>query len=316
MPDTYASDTILATEKAVQRERYETLAPRFKDVLEQCLQFQDESMMTETWSGKCKNYIKENDPPPWDFIMRFSGDMFPLGIWYPVQEMASGQALFSGREEYEQVCQEDLIGNPIMAYDGREEIKLPPLTSFKTISSINELGRIKTVSGFNVREKDHLKVIEWGGGYGNMAKCVWRMRRDGQKISYGLIDTPFFCAIQWLYLSCIFGEDLVYVAKEATTPWAEDKLSIIPAGLIQDIQPDAGYTADLFIALYSLSESSEASQKLVLSRDWFSAPHIILGYQPIDDRFPTAPWLGDQMRATRVGVVTDEKAEFAHVAFV
>ena len=95
-----------------------------------------------------------------------------------------------------------------------------------------------------------------------------------------------------------------------------NKISIMPCGMVEDIHPDTNFKPDLFIATYSLSESSKKAQDLVVGRDWFSAPHLILAYQTGDKRFPTAPWLGEQLLATRENVYLYSDATYAHNCYV
>jgi len=94
-------------------------------------------------------------------------------------------------------------------------------------------------------------IFEWGGGYGNMAKLVKRIF-DNKNLTYILADIPIFCALQWLYLSSVFGEENINVitpTKQAVKP---GKINIISVGSLKLLQ---GFKPDLFLSTWALSES-------------------------------------------------------------
>lgn len=143
------------------------------------------------------------------------------------------------------------------------------------------------------------RVVEWGGGYGNLARIVMS---GNPRCAYAIIDTPVLCALQWIYLSCALGESRVRLAASATDLPEAGEVVLIPAGL-------AGATraaGDLFISTWALSESSPAAQDLVASRGWYGARRLLLAFQDSSAELPDAGRLGalaqrDGARVERIG---------------
>ena len=128
-------------------------------------------------------------------------------------------------------------------------------------------------------------VIEWGGGYGNMAKLF---RRFNNKHTYTIIDTPLFSCLQWLYLSTIFGEDSVKILRNSEESIYKGKINLLPVCFSESID----LYADLFIATWSLSESSKYAQDYVKSEKFFNAEHLLIAYQDRNDDLPDADRVG------------------------
>jgi hypothetical protein len=300
-----ASETELTKTKSKQKEKYDQLISIFVDKLAALLRYDNKSLVTSSWWDRNKEHETKYSPPIFDFIMAFASEMFPATCWAPKKEL---EVVEESLEllNLDEVAEEDLIGDPGIAECSVVEI--PKLTSWKTLQSLYQIAYLKKLTGFDARETSI--IIEWGGGYGNMAKNVWRIKKS--PLTYIMIDTPFFCCLQWLYLSCIFGPESIHLIEESDKPIVEGMINILPCGMLQDYS----FTGDLFIALWSLSESSQEAQQMVLDRDWFGAPHILFSYQLLDERFPTSPWLADQLRATRENVYTDQIAPFAAYAIV
>ena len=65
---------------------------------------------------------------------------------------------------------------------------------------------------FNKKGGDSINsILEWGGGYGNMAKISFEIFKNLN--TYTIIDLPEFIVLQYIYLVSYFGEDNVRIIK-------------------------------------------------------------------------------------------------------
>ena len=158
------------------------------------------------------------------------------------------------------------------------------LTSHNSIHHLYHLIYFQDKAG--VKLDEYNSVLEWGGGYGNMAKIVKRMNRE---MTYTIIDLPLLSCIQWLYLSTILGENEVNIITESKVGIRYGKINILPLGLL----PEQALKTDVFIATWSLSESSKFAQDYVHSVDYFGAGHLLLAFQESSQRLPHASRIRD-----------------------
>jgi hypothetical protein len=124
-------------------------------------------------------------------------------------------------------------------------------------------------------------VVEWGAGYGNLAKLLRRLH--GGPLTYVAIDTPLFACLQWLYLASILGLEAVHLAGEREDRVEPGKVTLVPVQRAGALDVDA----DLFISTWALNESPEPAQDLVVDRDWYDAQHLLLAMHdgvPLADR--------------------------------
>jgi len=105
-------------------------------------------------------------------------------------------------------------------------------------------------------------IVEFGGGYGSLARLIFRL---GFRGTYIIFDLPEFAALQKFYLSSL---DLPNHGTIHWTDSIDEVLSLAP-------QPD------LFVALWSLSETPLALRQLMSPTVLKSRRHLI-AYQ---DRF-------------------------------
>jgi hypothetical protein len=119
-------------------------------------------------------------------------------------------------------------------------------------------------------------VLEWGGGYGCLAKILYKhsAREGGSPVTYILTDAPVMCAIQWLYLATIFSPEQVHIVASPAEGIRAHVFNIVPIGVLAEMP----FFADLFIATWSLSESSLAAVDFVRAQQLFHARIAMLGY--------------------------------------
>jgi hypothetical protein len=136
-------------------------------------------------------------------------------------------------------------------------------------------------------------IVEWGGGYGNLARIITRSRASDQ--TYVIVDNPTFTAIQWLYLSSILGDTAVNVVTDRRRGVVSGAVNLVPTGLLDVVD---GLDVDLFISTWALSESEPPALEHVVSRNWYGASHLLIAYRDVESQdFPAQTRIRSQMEA-------------------
>lgn len=159
---------------------------------------------------------------------------------------------------------EDPVGDPPVTLLPGTDIA----TSANTVHHLHHLLRFEDVTGRQISDFD--TVVEWGGGYGNLAKIVLRLH--GGSPTYVLIDTPVFTVIQWLYLASVMGPDSVVLQTEDDFSLTPGVVNVVPIGLVANLTVEA----DLFISTWALNESTPAAQEFVVDSRWFGADALLV----------------------------------------
>ena len=169
-----------------------------------------------------------------------------------------------GKNEVSHFLIEDGIGKPFI-------ISLKNCSSFVRIQHIYHLVKYCNETGNKV--SDINSIIEWGGGYGDMATILARLNTN---LTYTIIDHPYMSALQYIYAASVLK--------------STDRLNIVPySGNIKkgyinfislnnlDINRD--YSAEMFISTFALTESNENSLDTVINHNFFNADKILIAYQ-------------------------------------
>lgn len=181
------------------------------------------------------------------------------------------------------LLKEDCIGTPPVTtkYGGIE-------TSYNTVHHLHHIA--KFVEHTNCKLTDIKSVVEWGGGYGNLAK-IFKKMKQGEELTYTIIDTPIFSIIQWLYLGSILGETNVNLINEPNQSIAVGKINLLPLNFLENCLIN---NVDLFISTWALSECSDFAQDYILTHQWFNAKHFLLAYHlAVGEAFPFASRVGE-----------------------
>jgi hypothetical protein len=141
-------------------------------------------------------------------------------------------------------------------------------TSSNTVHQMYHLLRYEHAT--RRRVADAATIVEWGGGFGSLARLVVRMHTCAP--TYVVIDTPIFSALQHLYLSAVFGDDRVVLHTAGPVHPQVGRINIVPVGLLGALT----VAADLFISTWALNESTRTAQREVVDRDWFGADALLL----------------------------------------
>jgi len=260
--------------KKEQKIRFESLKKNLPDVYYNLKKNDFDRFITSFWKVQNDKLEKDFIPEiPFSFLKNpvITQTMFVnSGTKWRKSELKFLEKLYSKRK-LKMLLMEDFVGEP-------------PLQNIKFFTSYNSIHHLHHIKKFFVKTGCDLKnlttVIEWGGGYGNLAKIFDRLA-DNKK-TYIIIDTPLMSCLQWLYLATILGLKKVNFIKDLNEKIEFGKINILPICFIDQFK----LKADLFISTWALTESSTYSQEYVLKFNWFDSKHILLGYNDRSTHFP------------------------------
>ena len=155
-------------------------------------------------------------------------------------------------------------------------------TSPNSIHTLNHLSLFEDRTGCILKNKSN--IIEWGGGYGNMAKIFLRINPHA---TYTIIDLPIFTFIQAIYLACIFGKEKINILTERNKEIKNNSINLLPLNekLINSVNFKR---PDIFISTWALSESNDFSQNMVERLKYFNSDYILIGHQIFSETVPFA----------------------------
>ena len=231
----------LAKIKGSQKSRFEALKNRCSRYYIYLSKKDISNFMTPIWGNYSQEIEKAILPSPHFSFLRnriIRTTMFVTagGKW--INEELEFLEKSIPEERLTEILEEDYIGNPIL-------INSEYLTSHNSIHQLYHLMKFQEKTKINL---DRLEsIIEWGGGYGNMAKILRRMLPG---VTYIIIDLPAMSCLQWVYLATIFGEGSVNILPILQNKIEKGKINLLPISFLKDYE----LRTDLFIATWSLSE--------------------------------------------------------------
>jgi putative sugar O-methyltransferase len=178
--------------------------------------------------------------------------------------------------------------NNLKKYLKENRIGGPTISSLKYLTSPNTIHHLNHVALFEEKSKINIKdinnVVEWGGGYGNLAKIF---RRYNKNCTYTIIDLPIFIYIQAVYLSCIYSKDKINIINKTSNEIKKNKINLIPLNktVIRNINFN---NPDIFISTWAISESNKKSQEYVKNLNYFESRYLLLAHQATSDIMPNA----------------------------
>jgi hypothetical protein len=278
--------------KGDQRITFAALSNQFAPTYDLMKRNDINSFVIPYWQGVNAELETELKPaPPFNFLKNhlISLNMFVNGG----DRWLEGQLSFLenrvSRKRLKFLLTEDLAGDPHL-------VSSRYLTSHNSIHHLYTLLRFTEEIGSDFEKIE--TVVEWGGGYGNLAKIF---RRLNPTSTYCIIDTPLFSTLQWVYLSTVLGIENVNLLRQSDHLIQTGKVNLVPLCFVDRLQ----LRADLFLSMWALSESSSAAQDYVISqRRWFDANHLLLAYQDTNKAVPNASRLGEI--ASRAGALTTD----------
>lgn len=262
-----SSQVKLARKKSYQKKIYRKVSQDFEKKYNKLKAYDIKKFMTPLWEKYNTRLEKAILPfPPFSFLQdpTIMITMFVTagGKWLS-KEISYLEKRLS-RKELSYLLEEEYVGDPLLLNSNY-------LTSHTSIHHLYHLIKYLQFSKADFNKIN--TVVEWGGGYGNLTRILRRF--EEKEHTYIMIDTPLFCALQWLYLSSIFGEKEINLIMSPKDKIRKDKINIVSIAFLDNFK----IKADLFISTWALSESSKYSQDFVIKSNWFKADHLLLAYQ-------------------------------------
>ena len=168
---------------------------------------------------------------------------------------------------------ENRLGNPAIT-------SIFWLTSHTSIHHLYHLIRFEQVNKVSLNQTTN--VIEFGGGYGNIAKIY---RRINPSCTYVIIDLPVVCCIQYVYLSTLLGRDSVYFVSDTGDRTRIGKINLVPIRFMEYLEDIPN---GLFVSTWGLSEATAEAQSFIQKKKFFNTKSILLAFQANNDTFQLA----------------------------
>ncbi|HEX2121173.1 MAG TPA: hypothetical protein VHL59_05965 [Thermoanaerobaculia bacterium] len=165
-----------------------------------------------------------------------------------------------GEEVTRRLLREDPIGQPIIT-------TLRYLTSANGAHHAMHLAEYRKATGESFWDSG--SFVEWGGGYGNMARLV---RRMNGRATFTIIDLPELSALQYVYLGALEGETQVHIVDPARPEIRPGKINLVS---VHDVGA-LPLRADAFVSTWALTESPRDAQNDVAQSDFFGARRVLL----------------------------------------
>jgi hypothetical protein len=295
----YAVDTILGINRSFEKNNYEVAREDFKTKHDNIASYGNSKYVLPFWQAMNGILAEEfKDGPPFEFLNHklILNTMFASDKRVAKEELETLENTFLNNY-LRTMLQEHIVGNPMIYDEGY-------LTSCNRIHQLYHIWKFLDQHGLN-SIGSQTSVVEWGGGYGAMA-LLFKEIIPNPKQTYYIIDLPIFCCIQYLYLSTILGKDNVKIVTKPDDI-LDSKINLIPIGLLDEFRDIVSHK-DLFIAMWSLSESSPAAYNLMVETDFLSAKDVMLAFHSNKDvHMPSGSMLyeyaKDKLRLERTGFV-------------
>lgn len=183
------------------------------------------------------------------------------GVRAAARRIAIVEAAY-GDELAKQLLREDPIG-------------LPTIASRRTLTSANRAHHASHLAMYRLTCRrdfwDACTIVEWGGGYGDMARILLRLNPP---LTYMIIDLPELLALQDIYLGATVDESALHIVDPAAPAFPAGKISFINASDVAAIAH--ALRGDAFLSTWAITESQIAAQTFVADSDYFGAAHLLL----------------------------------------
>jgi hypothetical protein len=198
---------------------------------------------------------------------------------------------------------EEAFGEEVTSTLLKEDyIGLPTISDAGYLTSANRCHHARHLATYSIETKskfwDCNSIIEWGGGYGNMARIA---RRMNPSLTYIIIDLPELLALQNVYLGCIEGEDkLNIVMPGKSAQILPGKINLMTSQVAASMGKNL--RADGFMSTWAITESPADAQEFVLNSRLFGAQKVLLA-SLLNQNNILAKHV-DELRLTRIPVST------------
>lgn len=134
--------------------------------------------------------------------------------------------------------------------------------------STNTLGHLFYVSKIlekaHAQEKTIKTIIEFGAGYGNLARVFKHILPEATLI---LFDLPEFLALQYYFLKLTNNNIEIIMHTELPVSFKPGAIHLVPVYFL----PTCTCTADIFVSTFALSEVTLKTQQIVIQKSFFNA---------------------------------------------
>lgn len=120
----------------------------------------------------------------------------------------------------------------------------------------------KSFEQFNDKNID--TIVEFGGGYGNLARIF---KNISPNTTYFIIDLPEVLALQYFFLQSTLPDIDIQMHAQVPNNFKTGGIHLIPAYIAKDLS----IKTDLFISTFALSEASELAQEVINEKRFFDA---------------------------------------------
>ncbi len=121
----------------------------------------------------------------------------------------------------------------------------------------------------NVDYKNINTIIEFGGGYGNLARLFKQILPD---VTIIMFDLPEMIALQALFLRQTLSNISIVVHDVMPAEFVKGAIHLVPVYLMNDLDVDT----DLFISTFALSEATDYTQEIVFNKSFFNAKYCYI----------------------------------------
>jgi len=212
-----------------------------------------------TSCGAGLSYVDPLEIPEIKRTMIFSG----ATPWEQRAKIEHVRAAFKGKLS---AVENDILPNSI----GRYRTRLSK--SDVVESSVNNIHHLMHLAAYALHTKrmpwEAPKIVEFGGGYGNMARILKSLNRE---CTYIIIDLPSMLCIQHWFLTGALGAGVVSLEPDVIV---EGKINLVTLGtfISQNLAPGDR----MFLSTWALTEAPSRVQKLPVVANLISESAMLL----------------------------------------
>jgi hypothetical protein len=123
-------------------------------------------------------------------------------------------------------------------------------------------------------------ILEWGGGYGNMASIILTLKENEIK-NYTIIDLPEVIILQYHYLGTIFGFENINIVR--SNNFKIKKINLVPLSYINTIDNNI---FDSFLSTWAISESDIFYHTYCDKKNYFKLNNVLIAYHLCGEHIP------------------------------
>jgi hypothetical protein len=284
----------LRRRNAEKLARFASVSTKFKGVLAEVSNIDPTRYLTTEWVAFLEKIHDElGETPGANFLRLPSLKATVASVPYPGR-LLSGVIKSIENHELDNpsraALREDSVGDPVI-------VSRKYQTSFPRLQHLSHIVSHFEGTGAWIGRED--VVMEWGGGYGDLAKMCYQLSRE--KGTYVIVDVPLMITLQWLYLATVLGSSCVNVVGDGD-PGAirEGKINLFPVS-----DAVTRITFESFVSTWAISESSLEAERLIWRNPSLHKCRLLVSYSISDP-------LSEMLRAegARVAPIHYHKRQF------